>query len=140
MENHYVYIIRGVNIISGRVKYYIGYTINLGRRIKQHNRILKGGAKATLGYKWEYLGFFSNLGSRIYGLKMEWKLKHSSRKYNIDIKLKNFIKWYEIFGKTILVFYINTNFNIKSDKIIIYNNLFYKFNFIDFIIKNLYNK
>ena len=53
MNNNFVYIIKGINN-NNKTKYYIGYTNNPCRRIRQHNCELVGGAKATKGYKWEY--------------------------------------------------------------------------------------
>ena len=48
MDNNFVYIIRGIND-KNKIKYYIGYTNNPIRRIRQHNCELVGGAKATKG-------------------------------------------------------------------------------------------
>ena len=53
MFDNFVYIIKGTND-NNKTKFYIGFTNNLYRRIKQHNREIKGGAKATYGYKWKY--------------------------------------------------------------------------------------
>ena len=55
MSNWYVYVIEGSD---GR--YYTGATVDLQRRLKEHNGELPGGAKATRGFRpWKYI--------RVYG-------------------------------------------------------------------------
>jgi predicted GIY-YIG superfamily endonuclease len=99
MFQNFVYIIKGSNI-NNKIKYYIGFTKNLEKRIRQHNRIIKGGAKATFGYTWSYYAIFANIPSMNIGLQIEWRLKNT-------IKLKN---------KKILQKYIEnkTNSNISN--------------------------
>lgn len=119
-KNHYVYILKAIS----KNKYYIGYTINLKRRLKQHNRELKGGAKCTAGNKWEYFAIFTNLDNRILGLKLEWRLKHLTKKRNIIEKIKCALKWYKDY-KFIIFLYINENLELIYKNIIIFNNINY---------------
>jgi predicted GIY-YIG superfamily endonuclease len=98
MFENFVYIIRGINSCN-KIKYYIGYTNNPQRRIRQHNRDIIGGAKATAGFKWEYCAIFTNFRDNIEGLQIEWRLKHSTKKPNIINKLNSFFN------------YIDTNLN-----------------------------
>ena len=95
MNNNFVYIIKGINN-QNKTKYYIGYTNNPCRRIRQHNCELVGGAKATKGYKWEYCGLITNFRDNIEGLQIEWRLKHSSKIRNITNKINSFIKYIDI--------------------------------------------
>jgi predicted GIY-YIG superfamily endonuclease len=86
---YYCYLIQNTN-----EKYknytYCGYTVNPSRRIKQHNEILKGGAKATRGKGggWEFVFLITGFISNNNALSCEWRLKHpdgkriKNKKYN----------------------------------------------------------
>ena len=50
---YFVYILSEI----GGNRTYIGYTVNLQRRLRQHNGEIVGGAKATRGRKWEFAGY-----------------------------------------------------------------------------------
>jgi len=89
MYNYYVYIIRGSN--DKKTKYYVGSTNDLNRRLRQHNRELVGGAKATGGFKWNYYMIIANIDSKIEALQIEWRLKH--QRGNIYNKMINFISY-----------------------------------------------
>ena len=95
MDKNFVYIIKGTNT-TNRTKYYIGYTNNPCRRIRQHNCELVGGAKATKGYKWEYCGLITNFRNHIEGLQIEWRLKHSTKKTGIVNKINSFIEYVDL--------------------------------------------
>lgn len=62
---------------------YNGYTVNLKRRLRQHNGTIKGGAKATSGRgPWEFLVI---LTSRCWdcisvAMKHEWSIKYPTRR------------------------------------------------------------
>jgi len=98
MDNNFVYIIKGINT-NNKTKYYIGYTNNPSRRIRQHNCEIVGGAKATKGYKWEYCGLITNFRDNIEGLQIEWRLKHSTRKTGIVNKINSFIEYVDLYNK-----------------------------------------
>ena len=57
---------------------YVGSTVNLNRRIRQHNCDIKGGAKYTKkGEDWNYYCVIFNLyGDKNKCLSEEWHLKH----------------------------------------------------------------
>ena len=78
--NHYVYMLRSVK--CGKVKTYVGYTINLKERLKKHN--LGKGAKYTRGRKWKV----------IYKERYATKKEAMSREYYIkkNRKFRNLIK------------------------------------------------
>lgn len=63
---------------------YIGATVNLERRIRQHNKEIKGGATATSikvlrGEKWNYVCHVENFPTYNEALKFEWRWKLISR-------------------------------------------------------------
>jgi structure-specific endonuclease subunit SLX1 len=118
MDKNFVYIIKGTNT-NNKIKYYIGYTNNPIRRIRQHNCELVGGAKATKGYKWEYCGLITNFRDNIEGLQIEWRLKHSTKKTGIINKINSFIEYVDLHLKAspknsqmIDKFYMSLNYNL----------------------------
>ena len=63
-------------------KTYIGSTVNINRRIRQHNGIIKGGAKYTRGGIWTYYCILYNLNyTKKLVLSYEWHLKHIKTKF-----------------------------------------------------------
>jgi len=64
---YYCYIIRNSNC-----RVYNGYTSDLARRIRQHNSLIKGGAKSTRGQYWEYVAWIEVLDR---GLAMSYEAK-----------------------------------------------------------------
>lgn len=136
---NFVYIIKGINN-KNRIKYYIGYTNNLLRRIKQHNRLLSGGAKKTIGYKWEYCCIFANVKNRIEGLKVEWRIQHSTKKRNIINKLISFFNYkkkYNIY--TNLILYLNKNLLPKNNINFLKNIISVNINLDNIIINHIIN-
>ena len=64
---------------------YVGATVNLERRVRQHNRELKGGAKATSirvkkGETWSPVCYVKNFPDWSAALQFEWKWKYLTRK------------------------------------------------------------
>jgi len=86
---------------------YVGITNNLNKRIRQHNQIIKGGAKYTslinsiMKTKWEYGCYIDGFKNKIDALRFEWALKHVKPKNKSGIinrmikliKLLNKEKW-----------------------------------------------
>jgi predicted GIY-YIG superfamily endonuclease len=73
-------------IIANGNNTYNGYTVNLKRRIRQHNGELKGGARATLilhnsGSLWTYLVIMtSKIWSKVRAMQHEWTIRYPTRK------------------------------------------------------------
>jgi len=68
-------------IIFDRVKTYVGSTVNLNRRIRQHNGEIKGGAKYTRGGNWQYYCVIFNIDNQKNKcLSEEWHIKWMSNK------------------------------------------------------------
>ena len=64
---------------------YVGATVDLDRRLRQHNKEIKGGAratniKATKGLKWHRRCYVSGFPSWKAALQFEWAWKFQSRK------------------------------------------------------------
>ena len=79
MSNAYVYFIESSNGYT-----YIGATVDLDKRIRQHNKEISGGAVATSnmvekGEIWSYYCYVENFPSYNEALKFEWRWKQISR-------------------------------------------------------------
>ena len=75
----FVYFIESTNGST-----YIGATVNLDKRIRQHNKEIKGGATATSikvnqGEAWTYVCYVENFPTWNEALKFEWRWKQISR-------------------------------------------------------------
>lgn len=72
-------------LMSSNGSTYIGATVNLNRRLDQHNKLLKGGAKATgnrveNGEMWVRMCHVKNFPDWQSALQFEWRWKQLSRK------------------------------------------------------------
>ena len=64
---------------------YVGATIDLDRRLRQHNNEIKGGAKATTskskaGYIWKRICYVKGFPDQSSALQFEWKWKNLTKK------------------------------------------------------------
>ena len=81
----YVYL-----LVSTNGNTYVGATVDLERRLRQHNKEIKGGAHATgmkvaKGETWERAAHISGFPNWQAALQFEWRWKQISRKYSIKI-------------------------------------------------------
>jgi structure-specific endonuclease subunit SLX1 len=81
----YVYL-----LVSTNGNTYVGATVDLERRLRQHNKEIKGGAHATgikvsQGETWERAAHVSGFPDWKAALQFEWRWKHLSRKYPIKM-------------------------------------------------------
>ena len=67
-------------LVSEKGTTYVGFSTNVDRRLRQHNRELSGGAKATRGHTWERICTVAGFPTQQSALQFEWKWKHLSRK------------------------------------------------------------
>lgn len=118
-KKHYCYILKNAD---GQNKTYIGYTTNPQKRIKQHNGIISGGAKATRGKQWKIFCLFE-FDNEHNAMSFEWNLKHpcgnkkSSKFCGIDGKINSInelIRNNKICDNTIC--YIESEFIDKINK------------------------
>lgn len=78
-------------LISTKGSTYIGATVNLERRLRQHNKEIKGGAYATgskvsNGETWTRAVYVSGMPDWRTALQFEWRWKQLSRKYGSNMK------------------------------------------------------
>ena len=81
----YVYL-----LVSTNGNTYVGATVDLNRRLRQHNKEIKGGAHATgikvaQGETWTRAMHVSGFPDWQATLQFEWRWKHLSRKYPIKM-------------------------------------------------------
>lgn len=70
---HTVYLLQN----SARTKIYIGYSPDVQRRLRKHNGLLPGGAKATLqGRPWKLLLTVHGFEMKNAALQFEWAWQH----------------------------------------------------------------
>ena len=82
----YVYL-----LVSTNGNTYVGATVDLNRRLRQHNKEIKGGAHATgikvaKGETWVRAAHVSGFPDWQAALQFEWRWKQLSRKYSLQIK------------------------------------------------------
>lgn len=77
-KKHYIYI---VECADGT--YYTGYTIDVNRRVKEHNQGI--GAKYTRGRLPVTLLYYEEYSSRSNAMKREYKIKRLSRDEKIEL-------------------------------------------------------
>ena len=81
----YVYL-----LVSTSGNTYVGATVDLNRRLRQHNKEIKGGAHATgvkvaKGESWTRALHVSGFPDWQAALQFEWRFKHLSRKYPVKM-------------------------------------------------------
>jgi structure-specific endonuclease subunit SLX1 len=81
----YVYL-----LVSTSGNTYVGATVDLSRRLRQHNKEIKGGAHATgvkvaQGESWTRVAHVSGFPDWQAALQFEWRWKHLSRKYPLKM-------------------------------------------------------
>ena len=77
---YFVYLL--VTKIKNRTISYVGYTKDINKRLKLHNK--SKGAKFTRGRKWK-LAYYKKYDSKILAMKEEYKLK---KNYKLRSKIK----------------------------------------------------
>ena len=87
-----------VYIIKSDNRSYIGMTNDFFKRWKQHNKILKGGAKYTSKYEnWSPICIIDGFETKSEAMQCEWKLKRAKGYYNriknLSSILENDQKW-----------------------------------------------
>ena len=83
----YVYL-----LVSTDNATYVGATVDVERRLRQHNKEIKGGAHATgakvdKGETWKRVCYVSGFPDWSAALQFEWRFKQISRKYFGSVKV-----------------------------------------------------
>jgi len=71
-----VYLLQDTN----KQRTYVGATMDIERRLLQHNQVQSGGAKATHGRQWTRIGHVTGFPHQRSALQFEWKWKNLSKK------------------------------------------------------------
>ena len=80
---YYCYILgQSKQLQKGTGKTYNGYTVNLNRRLRQHNGEIKGGAFATKGVgPWEFIAVMTcETWTNVRAMQVEWLIRYPTRK------------------------------------------------------------
>jgi structure-specific endonuclease subunit SLX1 len=77
-------------LVSTNGNTYVGATVDLNRRLRQHNKEIKGGAHATgvkvaQGEIWVRAAHVSGFPDWPAALQFEWRWKQLSRKYGVKV-------------------------------------------------------
>lgn len=59
---------------------YVGATVDVDRRLRQHNGELSGGARATANHQWNRICHITGFPTERAALQFEWKWKRLSRR------------------------------------------------------------
>ena len=71
-NSHYCYILQN----EDNQRTYNGYTVNIVKRLRQHNGDLSGGARSTKHSKtWKYIAIVSGFPDNINALQCEWRIR-----------------------------------------------------------------
>lgn len=71
----YVYLL----LDTTETRTYVGATVNLSRRLQQHNGEKTGGAKSTKGRQWNRICYIYGCPDWSATLQCEWKWKHLTK-------------------------------------------------------------
>ncbi|ORY06069.1 hypothetical protein K493DRAFT_344662 [Basidiobolus meristosporus CBS 931.73] len=74
-----VYILEN---LTGTTRTYVGFTVDLRKRLRKHNREIVGGARATEGRLWKPFLVITGFNSKKCGLQLEWRVKHPPRTWS----------------------------------------------------------
>tara|TARA_Y100000817_G_scaffold311845_1_gene304647 strand:+ start:2649 stop:3023 length:375 start_codon:yes stop_codon:yes gene_type:complete len=82
-----------VYILKSDNRSYIGMTNDFFKRWKQHNKIIKGGAKYTSKYdNWSPICIVDGFKTKSEAMQCEWKLKRAKGYYNRIRNLSNILQ------------------------------------------------
>ena len=73
----YVYLLHS---LENPTKFYIGFTTNPVRRLRQHNGLIKGGAEYTKKHRpWIMIRLISGFLNKTHALQFEWAWQHTKK-------------------------------------------------------------
>ena len=111
-------------IIASGNRTYNGYTNNLTRRLRQHNREIKGGARATgirdlhTGEPWHYIAILTCVSwTAQRAMQVEWNIKYPTRHKPREKcfqgpigRINSFIEIFKFVKDTGMVLYVHVNY------------------------------
>ncbi len=77
---------------------YVGATVDVDRRLRQHNGQLSGGARATAGGQWTRVCHITGFPHERAALQFEWAWKHFSKKQSGSALTRRIKSLFELFG------------------------------------------
>lgn len=85
------YIIESTDgLVPPKVRTYVGCTTDPARRLGQHNRMTRGGAKSTAGRQWRFAAVLKGLPDRVSAMQFEYAVKRFKRN-RVDRIVKMFM-------------------------------------------------
>ncbi len=75
-------------LVNPQGRTYVGFTVNLDRRLRQHNGELQGGARATQGSSWRRFLSVTGFPTQQAALQFEWAWKHHTRKRRLGLPVE----------------------------------------------------
>lgn len=123
---YYCYILCSLNP-KYKNQTYIGFTDDPLRRIRQHNGIIKGGAKFTSKRKpWKLVLVVSNFPNKIIALKFEWAWQNPFKSTFTSEALKNVELPNNLSAKEKSKYYQNLEFKLKVLNILLKSRVYDK--------------
>ncbi len=77
---------------------YVGATLDVERRLQQHNGLMSGGAKATKGRTWKRVCYVSGFPHEKAALQFEWAWKYVTKKQIGSPFIRRFKALLELLG------------------------------------------
>ena len=77
---------------------YVGATLDVDRRLRQHNGQLSGGARATAGGQWIRVCHIKGFPHERAALQFEWAWKHFSKKQSGSALTRRIKSLFELFA------------------------------------------
>lgn len=107
-------------LINEKQRTYIGMTNDPIRRLRQHNREIAGGARATHGHIWNHVCVLSGFPTKRSALQFEWMWKYKSRRQSgIIRKMETFVQiWKQNYSSSQSLHFseLHTNFFLSISK------------------------
>lgn len=91
---HLIYLLQSM---SNPRRTYVGYTVDLQHRLRQHNGELVGGAKATRsGRPWRVVGYLTGFPTASLALQFEWRVQHPYHRRRVNGLTSRIAVWSEV--------------------------------------------
>lgn len=130
-SSHIVYILQSLNPNHPN-RTYIGYTVDLDRRIRQHNGFLVGGAKYThVGRPYKVVGYVEGFPNKNNALQFEWRCHNPGGKSKDHKKIQARFKRYKGMDRRCRIFEYILSLERWTNTAICSNKFSLKFNWLE---------